>query len=105
MLLTNWKQRLADGVKASGKSMRKISLDAKLGAGYVNSILNENKDPTIGNLARICEAANLSLYYVLVGADISPQDEDLLTLLLKADDQVKESVLTLLRNARRPATD
>jgi transcriptional regulator with XRE-family HTH domain len=99
----DWKARLALGIENSGKSQREISLAAGLGPGYVNSILRESKDPTITNLIKLCEAADLSLYYILVGVDVSREEEDLLRLLTQADSDVKQSVLTLLRSRRSAA--
>lgn len=98
---TDWKSRLAAGIEASNKSQREISLAAGKGPGYVNSLLNEGKDPTISNLIDICKAANISIFYVLGGFDISPEKEEFLRLLDRSDDEIRNSVRLILGRGRR----
>jgi transcriptional regulator with XRE-family HTH domain len=50
-----WRERLAAEIQASGKSMREISMAAKLGEGYVHSIMRTDREPSVGNLLRIAE--------------------------------------------------
>lgn len=95
-----WKKRLADGIERNGLSQRKVSMDAGQGPGYVHSIIKEGKDPTISNLAAICDAAGLSLYFVLGGFDITPEREELLRLLDQADQHDVRSFVRLISAAR-----
>lgn len=103
MDINGWKERLGKAIEATDRSMRDISLAAGLGPGYLHSILVEGKEPTISKLAKICEAADFSLYQILVGIKITKDDEELLKLLARTDDPVKESILTLLREGRKRA--
>ena len=95
MKIEGWKDRLAAAVQASGKSMRAISLAANVGHGYVFSILNEGKDPSVENLARICDAAGASLIYVLYGVEISPETERLM-LLAEANPDARANLIAIL---------
>lgn len=97
----DWKARLAAAIEASGKSQREISLAAGKGPGYVNSLLHEGKDPTVGNLMRICQAANVSVYQVLGGFPMSPEHEELLRRLLETEEDVQRSILLLLERGRK----
>lgn len=91
----DWRHRLQSGIE--GRSWRAVSLAAGLGPGYVFSVLKEGKDPTIGNLAKVCEAAGLSLSYVLFGVDLSRADEESLALFHALPERKKEAFLLLLR--------
>lgn len=96
-----WRDRLARSIELTGKSHREISLAAGVGTGYVNSLFNDNKEPGIDKLLKVCNAANVSIYYVLGGFDVTPDKEELLRLLSQVDPEVQQSVLTLLRQ-RQP---
>lgn len=103
MLDDGWKARLAAGLKRNKRSKRGVSLAAGQGPGYVHSILAEGKDPTIGNLAAVCDAAGLSIYYVLGGFDITPEREEFLRALVEADQEDVEAVVRLLGAGRQRA--
>lgn len=91
-----WRERLGAALKASGKSNRKVSLDAGFGPGYIHSIMAEGKDPTIEKLMTICEQIPVSVPYILYGVDVTPEDLDLLTIM-KQSPEKRDAVLTLLQ--------
>jgi hypothetical protein len=93
----SWKVRLAEAVEASRKSKRSISIEANLGVGYLHAILVEDKDPTIGNLRKICAAIPVSITAILTGADITSEEEQIISLLRKSSTKT-EAVVTLLKN-------
>lgn len=97
MLDESWKTRLAQGIKANGKSQREVSLAAKLGQGYVNSLLKEGKDPTIENLVKVCAAANLSLSWVLFGVEMSRETEELIQEIERSGPARRAGLLQFLR--------
>lgn len=98
-----WKARLEAAIKDCGKSQREISLAAGKGPGYVHSIFIEGKDPTVGNLLKVCQAAGVSVYRVLGGFEMTPENEELLKLLSLADDDLKRSLLLLLQRGVKRA--
>lgn len=98
MNTVGWKARLAAGMKKNGKSKREVSLAAGMGPGYVHSILKEGKDPTIDHLIKICEAADLSLYYVLIGIEASRETEEIVKLL-EASKSKRQGLVQLLLDA------
>ena len=89
------RKRLKVALKSKGLSMRRVSEDAKLNPGYVHSILSSDREPTIGNLAKICKVADLSLSYVMYGFEMSPETERLISLLEKNPEK-RASMLALL---------
>lgn len=99
-----WRHRLAAAIDRGGRSQREISLAAGVGPGYVNSLFKDGKEPTLDRLQRVCDAANVSIYYIIGGFDITPETEEFLRLLMRADPSVQQSVLTLLRQARHSAS-
>lgn len=93
----SWQKRLARGIKANRLSQRRVSLDAGMGPGYVNSLIKEGKDPTVEHLIAVCRAAELSLSWVLFGVEISAETEQLMELLENAPKSKRESLLNLLK--------
>lgn len=96
-----WRARLRKAVDASEKSQRDISLKAGMGAGYVNSLFRDGKDPTIDNLMKVCEAVGVSLSYVLYGVQMSQETEEFLRLVQEAPEGERDALLKLLRERRR----
>lgn len=100
-----WRPRLADALARSGKTKRGVSLAAKLGAGYLHSILVEGKDPTIDNLIAVCREIGVSLTYVLYGVEITPATEAILRELEALSPARREGLLRLLNDdAPEPPT-
>lgn len=95
---TGWQTRLIDGIRAKGKSQREVSLASGNGPGYVNSLVKEGKDPTIGNLLDVCRAAGLSLYEVLYGVRMDRETEEIIRELEKASDGKRRALLHILRD-------
>ena len=61
--------RIMDELARQGRSMREVSLAAGLGHDYVNSVLNGDRDPTVGNLVKVCNALGVSFDRIAFGAD------------------------------------
>jgi hypothetical protein len=97
-----WRGRLKAAVEASGKSPRAVSLEAGRAHGYVFSLLNEGKDPTITNLSAVCRVLGVSLPSILYGQDVTPEGEELLNLVADADPKVVQGVLDILRANKKP---
>lgn len=91
----DWRKRLETAVDADGRSLRDISLAAGLSHGYLHGILRDGKEPTLDRFRKICAEMGLSLSYVLIGTNISPATEDIISAL-EADDKTREAVLSLL---------
>lgn len=99
---SEWKERLQHAIMDCGKSHREISLAAGLGPGYLHSVFVEGKEPTVTNVLKICRAADISVYRVLAGFEITPEDEDFLRLVSLADADLRRSLLYLLERGVQP---
>lgn len=93
----DWRQRLRNTLSDKDRSMREVSLAIKKGKGYVYSILEEGKDPTISNLMEVCRELNVSLSYVLYGFDVSDETEEILSLL-EGHPSSRHAILQILRD-------
>lgn len=91
-----WRARLEDAVKKSGKSSRAISLAAGMAHGYVHSIIKSGKDPTIDNLIAICEVLNVSLTQILYGVQMSQETQEILSLI-ETNPNMRSGILQILR--------
>lgn len=101
---SGWRDRLREAVKASGKSPRAISLAAGRAHGYVHSLVKQGSDldPTISSLYSVCQVLEVSLAEILYGTAVTPEGEELLSLLANADPTVVAGVLQILRERTSP---
>lgn len=89
------RDRLRRTLEEKGLSKRAVSKKADLGPGFLHSILNEGKEPSISNLARICNAADVSLSYIIYGFELS-RDTERLIALIEAHPEKRDGILALL---------
>lgn len=90
-----WRDRLTEAL--DGRSMRSLSLDAGLSAGYVHGILKDGKDPTVDNITAVCRALQVSPLKVLYGLEMTPEMEDVFRLWSDAPEAIRHSILQILR--------
>lgn len=90
-----WRARLEDAIAASGKSMRSICIEARLGNSYLHGVLRGGKDPTIDRLLAVCEAIPADPMHVILGLDAAPGDLKILRAL-HANPVRREAILALL---------
>lgn len=93
-----WRERIEGAVKRDGRSLRDISLASGLSHGYLHGILRDDKEPTLDRFIRICAELKISLSYALMGVNITPETEAILSAL-EGDDASRTAVLSLLRRA------
>lgn len=96
-----WRDRLEAAVAKDGRSQRKISLAAGQGHGYVNSLLREGKDPTVDNIASVCDELGVSLTWLLLGVEMSQETEKILRLL-EARPGSRKGILQILQDEGTP---
>lgn len=93
--LDGLRDRLREKLEESGVSMRKASLDAGLSESYVQSILSSGTEPTVMRLTKVCNAANISLAYVLFGFEASPETLEIIKLI-ETDPVRRDGILAIL---------
>lgn len=92
-----WQLRLEqaiDAAKADGriKSKRQLSRNAGLSENWVSQMINEGKMPRTDNFRRLCAALGVSTTYIMKGADLTKETEDLIEKLRLLDPGQQESV-------------
>lgn len=93
-----WRDRLAEAIERSGKSYRRISLDAGLGATYVYDVLEIGKEPTVDRLLKVIEQIGGGSIYILHGIKISPEEEEVLKTYSRLNESQRQTFLQFLRD-------
>ena len=79
-------------------TQRSVSLKAGLGAGYVNSLVKEGKDPAVDHVLRICAALDVSAAYILFGFNVTPETERIMRAV--EDSPERRKALRSFRSSR-----
>lgn len=93
--LQDMRNRLSQKLDEAGISMRAASLNAKVGAGYVQAVIRGVQEPTISKLSQVCAANGISFPYIMFGFDMSPETHRLLELM-EGDPVARDGILKLL---------
>lgn len=96
-----WRQRLEQAVREKGRTFRDVSLKAGLAHGYVHAVISTDKDPTVENLIAVCQEIGVSLSFILYGFEMSPETEEILSLL-ETQPQNRSAILQLLQSRAAP---
>lgn len=97
---TGWRQRLIAAIENDERTPRAISLAAGLGPNYLNQMIERGTSPSIPALVSLCRALSLSLTYIFTGAEMTPEQEELLRLSAELPDQQKDLLVDLARQLR-----
>lgn len=94
----SWRDRLGAALERAQLSKRGVSLKAGLGPGYLHSILQEGKDPTLDNLLAVCAAIGVSASWVVFGVNMeSPEVEELARIWSRATPEQREGIRLILQ--------
>ena len=96
-----WLDRLVAEIKRKGMTQRSVSLKAGLGAGYVNSLVKEGKDPAVDHVMRICAALDVSAAYVLFGFNVTPETERIMRAVEDSPER-RAALVALLGLSQQP---
>jgi transcriptional regulator with XRE-family HTH domain len=101
-----WLVRLVDEIKrrkaTDGDAYRQIAMSTGLGVNYVSQLTQENwREPSFGRVVKLCRALNLSITYLVTGADMTAQEEQILAHLRRLDDQQRTYLEGLLESLLR----
>jgi transcriptional regulator with XRE-family HTH domain len=99
-MIQGWRERLIDAVDRDGRSDRAISKAAKLGPNFMNELRNTTKEPGVDKVLRLAEVLNVSVGYLFMGADLSPEDEEFVSLLRSSSREERLHLTGLLRSRR-----
>jgi lambda repressor-like predicted transcriptional regulator len=94
---TAWRQRLIDAIERDGRSLRAISKAADLGPNFLFQMIDRGTMPSAQAVVSLCQVLGISLTYVFTGAEMTPQDEELLRLSAGLVGEQKELLVQLAR--------
>jgi len=99
----DWLVRLINSVEAykaqHGSSFRSISKASGLGDNFLSQLNAKDwKEPQFGSVVAICRTINVSITYIVTGAEMSPKQELLLQHLSRLSEEQQQSVLTFLES-------
>ena len=93
---SDWRARLSAAIEADARSYRDLSLKAGLGENYVVQMKRSGKTPTIDKFLALCSTLGVSPVYILTGAYLDRDAEELLGLWAKAQPAQRDALLKLL---------
>jgi transcriptional regulator with XRE-family HTH domain len=99
-MMEGWLERLELAVKNDGRAPRTISKAAGLGPNYVGELFNKGKVPSVEKLLKLCAELHVSATYILTGSEVSPESEEMLSILGALGAEQQSTLLTLARQLK-----
>jgi lambda repressor-like predicted transcriptional regulator len=93
----DWRNRLIAAIKADGRSLRSISRTAKLGPNFVNQLVKSSRIPGVDQFLRLTTVLGVSPTKILIGVEMTPEDEELLLLAARLSDEGRAHLLSLFQ--------
>lgn len=100
----DWLVRLISATEAyiarHGSSLRAVSKAAGLHANFLTQLRADEdwREPLFGNVVALCRAINVSITYVVTGAEMTQDEEMILSQLARLSEDQQRSVLALLES-------
>ena len=91
-----WKTRLLAAIDADPRSDRKISKAAGNGVNFISELRLTDKEPSIEKVLKLADTLGVSLSYVFLGRDATPEEEAFLGLYSAAPPNKRRAVVELL---------
>lgn len=99
-MVQSWKDRLAKAIDDDGRSMRAISLKAGTGPNYLSEVFSKDKVPGVDKLLKLSAELNVSATFILTGSEVSPESEEMLSILAALPPEERATMLSLARQLR-----
>lgn len=94
-----WYKRFLMLIENDQRNMRELSLAAGCGQNYIQQMIKEGKRPSIDRFIAILNALEpLATLYIFTGLNISTEDLKFLQILMRADENKRKAILTLLED-------
>ena len=94
---TDWRNRLLAAIETDPRTPRAISLAANLGPNFLSQMIERGTSPSTQALVSLCETLGVSLTYIFTGAEMTPDQEELLRLSAKMPDRQKDLLIEMAR--------
>ena len=102
-LIRDWRDRLRAAIEASGHRPYKISRAIGRSDGYVRSILEDGKDPTVPAFVAICDYIGVSPTKILYEMDTTdPINEEFLEIFARLTPAQRRHFLALAQSMLPP---
>lgn len=103
----DWLKRLIAEIEREAernkRSYRSMSLAAGFGANYIQQLTsNPQRSPGFDEVVRLCEMLNVSITYIVTGADISHEDEKFIGSFRSLSEEQRSRFLELLESFATP---
>ena len=102
MSTDTWEARLHQAIRErwvdQGRSLTELSLNVKMGRNFVSQMLNDGKAPRAQDVVNLAQQLGVSLTWLFLGVDMTPEDEQLLMIASKIDTDQKKKLLELLNS-------
>lgn len=93
-----WRARLIDAIEKDERTPRAISLAAGLGPNYLTQMLARGTSPSTSAVVALCDVLGISLTYLFTGAEMTPEDEELLRLSGELPERRKALLIEMARS-------
>jgi hypothetical protein len=100
----DWLVRLISAAEAyiaqHGSSLRAVSKAAGLNGNFLTQLKADEdwREPLFGNVVMLCRAINVSITYIVTGAEMTQGAEVFLSQLARLSEDQQKSVLALLES-------
>jgi transcriptional regulator with XRE-family HTH domain len=95
-----WRQRLISAIEADPRTPRAISMAAGLGPNFLNQMMARGTSPSTSAVVALSQALGISLTYLFTGAEMTPEDEELLRLSGNLPEDRRQLLLAMARSWR-----
>lgn len=101
----NWRDRFREALAKDGRSHRRLSEDAGLGHAFVSGMLDEDdpREPSVANLQKLCKELGVGFAWVTTGLKVTPEAEELVSIMTELPDEDRQALLRLSRSMQRGA--
>lgn len=96
---SGWRERLEEAIKASGKSLREISLAIGRSHGYLYTVLDENREPSASTMIAIADVLGISGSKLILDLEVSADSEALLRLFAGLEPAQQKDFIRLAEAA------
>ena len=107
MIETNWRQRLRAAIakRCEEPNVNYVTLaaEANKGLNFVQQYVSTERVPSVENLLILARILRVSPVYLLIGVDITPEEEEFLQLVSKLPASGRTHLRKMLEGLMRPA--
>lgn len=97
--MDDWRVRLREQLKKSGKTRSQVCSEAGLNPAYLTQILEQKSaTPRIDNLAKLASVLDTSVSYLVEGINLDPSAIQLVAYFGVLSDDRKQAALILMQD-------